>query len=148
MDRAPRVLLGVSGGIAAYKAPEIVRAFVKAGVEVQVVMTPSARAFTTEMALSTVSRRPVRVELLDASEEGQVGHIELADWPDLVVVAPATANLPEGVTGAMTQFDTINGGDLAVHGELYFSEEGRGQYVHFFETGLANEHATIKPSYD
>lgn len=92
-ERAPRVLLGVSGGIAAYKAPALVRAFVAAGIEVQVVMTPSARAFTTELSLSTVSRRPVRVELLDASEEGTVGHIELADWPDLVVVAPATANL-------------------------------------------------------
>jgi len=91
--RAPRVLLGVSGGIAAYKAPELVRAFVAAGIEVQVVMTPAARAFTTEMALATVSRRPVRVELLDAGEEGRVGHIELADWPDLVVVAPATANV-------------------------------------------------------
>ncbi|MEX1368533.1 MAG: bifunctional phosphopantothenoylcysteine decarboxylase/phosphopantothenate--cysteine ligase CoaBC [Nannocystaceae bacterium] len=92
-ERAPRVLLGVSGGIAAYKAPALVRAFVAAGIEVQVVMTPSARAFTTELSLSTVSRRPVRVELLDASEEGTVGHIELADWPDLVVVAPATADL-------------------------------------------------------
>ena len=92
-ERAPRVLLGVSGGIAAYKAPELVRAFVKAGIEVQVVMTPAARAFTTEMSLSTVSKRPVRVQLLDASEEGNVGHIELADWPDLVVVAPATADL-------------------------------------------------------
>ncbi len=91
--RAPRILLGVSGGIAAYKAPALVRAMVAAGMEVQVVMTPAARAFTTEMALSTVSRRPARVELLDASEEGRVGHIELADWPDLVVVAPATANV-------------------------------------------------------
>jgi phosphopantothenoylcysteine decarboxylase / phosphopantothenate---cysteine ligase len=91
--RAPRVLLGVSGGIAAYKAPELVRAFVAAGIEVQVVMSPAARAFATEMALATVSRRPVRVELLDAGEEGRVGHIELADWPDLVVVAPATANV-------------------------------------------------------
>lgn len=91
--REPRVLLGVSGGIAAYKAPELVRAFVAAGIEVQVVMTPAARAFVTELSLSTVSRRPVRVELLDAGEEGRVGHIELADWPDLVVVAPATANV-------------------------------------------------------
>ena len=75
-ERAPRVLLGVSGGIAAYKAPELVRAFVKAGIEVQVVMTPAARAFTTEMSLSTVSKRPVRVQLLDASEEGgTVAHI-------------------------------------------------------------------------
>lgn len=92
-ERAPRVLLGVSGGIAAYKAPALVRALTGAGIEVQVVMTPAARAFTTELSLATVSRRPVRVEILDAAEEGAVGHIELADWPDLVIVAPATADL-------------------------------------------------------
>ncbi len=91
--RAPRILLGVSGGIAAYKAPALVRALVTAGAEVQVVMTPAATAFTTAMSLSTVSRRPVRTAVLDASEEGQVGHIELADWPDVVVVAPATADV-------------------------------------------------------
>ncbi|MEM9460368.1 MAG: bifunctional phosphopantothenoylcysteine decarboxylase/phosphopantothenate--cysteine ligase CoaBC [Myxococcota bacterium] len=92
-DPAPRVLLGVSGGIAAYKAPALVRALTGAGAEVQVIMTPAAQAFTTPMSLSTVSRRPVRTAVLDASEEGQVGHIELADWPDLVLVAPATADV-------------------------------------------------------
>lgn len=93
-DLAPsKILLGVSGGIAAYKAPEIVRSLVRAGFEVQVVMTPAAQAFVTEMALATVSARPVRTTLLDAGEEGRVGHIELADWPDLVIVAPATADL-------------------------------------------------------
>lgn len=91
--RAPRVLLGVSGGIAAYKAPELVRALVAAGLEVQVVTTPAAHAFVTELSLATVSRRPVRSTLLDAGPEGHVGHIELADWPDLVIVAPATADL-------------------------------------------------------
>jgi hypothetical protein len=60
---------------------------------------------------------------------------------------PVTANLPQGVTGAMSQFDTINGGDLAIHGELYFSEEGRGQYVTFFETALSDTHATIPSGY-
>ncbi len=89
----PRVLLLVSGGIAAYKAPEIVRALVRGGAEVQVVMTTAAGAFVTEMSLSTVSGRPVRSSLLDPAAEGSVGHIELADWPDLVLVAPATANL-------------------------------------------------------
>jgi len=91
--RPLRILLGVSGGIAAYKAPALVRALVKRGAEVQVVTTPAATAFVTPMSLSTVSRRPVRSAVLDASEEGQVGHIELADWPDLVVVAPATADV-------------------------------------------------------
>ena len=92
-DRPGRVLLCVSAGIAAYKAPEIVRALVGAGLEVRVVMTEGAHAFVTEMSLATVSRGPVRTRLLDAAEEGRVGHIELADWPDLVLVAPATADL-------------------------------------------------------
>jgi len=91
--RGRRVLLIVSGGIAAYKAPELVRAFVAAGCEVQVVMTPAAEAFVSALSLATVSTRPVRTRLLDPEEEGHVGHIELADWPDLVVVAPATADL-------------------------------------------------------
>lgn len=92
-QRGRRVLLIVSGGIAAYKAPELVRALVAAGCEVQVVMTPAAKAFATELSLATVSTRPVRTSLLDPAEEGRVGHIELADWPDLVLVAPATADL-------------------------------------------------------
>lgn len=91
--RGRRVLLIVSGGIAAYKAPELVRALIAAGFEVQVVMTPAAEAFVAELALATVSTRAVRRRLLDPGEEGRVGHIELADWPDLVVVAPATADL-------------------------------------------------------
>jgi len=90
---ARRVLLIVSGGIAAYKAPELVRALIAAGCTVQVVMTPAARAFVSELALATVSTRPVRSSLLDPAEEGRVGHIELADWPELVLVAPATADL-------------------------------------------------------
>lgn len=89
----PRVLLIVSGGIAAYKAPELVRALIAGGAEVQVVTTAAAEAFVAELALATVSTRPVRRSLLDPAEEGRVGHIELADWPDVVVVAPATADL-------------------------------------------------------
>ncbi len=93
MSDRPSVLLIVSGGIAAYKAPALVRALIKRGHEVQVIATPAALSFTTELALSTVSGRPVRTSLLDPAQEGTVGHIELADWPDLVVVAPATADL-------------------------------------------------------
>ncbi len=93
MTDRPKVLLIVSGGIAAYKAPALVRALVKGGHEVQVLATKAALSFTTELALSTVSGRQVRTSLLDPAEEGTVGHIELADWPDIVVVAPATADL-------------------------------------------------------
>jgi phosphopantothenoylcysteine decarboxylase/phosphopantothenate--cysteine ligase len=88
-----RVLLCVTGGIAAYKAPEIVRALVAAGCEVRVVMTRAAKSFVTELSLATVSKHPVRSEILDVAEEGRVGHIDLADWPDVVVVAPATADI-------------------------------------------------------
>ncbi len=90
--RGRRVLLCVGGGIAAYKTPELVRALIAAGCSVQVVMTPAAKAFVAELALATVSTRAVRSSLLDPAEEGAVGHIELADWPDLVIVAPGTAN--------------------------------------------------------
>ncbi len=93
MSEGPKVLLIVSGGIAAYKAPALVRALVKSGHEVQVIVTGAALSFTTALSLSTVSGRPVRTSLLDPAEEGTVGHIELADWPDIVVVAPATADL-------------------------------------------------------
>ena len=88
-----RVVLVVGGGIAAYKAPELVRTFVKAGHEVQVVTTEAATAFVSELSLATVSTRPVRRRLLDPDEEGRVGHIEIADWAELVVVAPATSDL-------------------------------------------------------
>jgi phosphopantothenoylcysteine decarboxylase/phosphopantothenate--cysteine ligase len=88
-----RVVLCVGGGIAAYKAPELVRLFVGRGHEVQVLMTNAAHQFATELSLATVSKRPVRTKLLDAAQEGNVGHIEIADWADLVVVAPGTANL-------------------------------------------------------
>jgi phosphopantothenoylcysteine decarboxylase/phosphopantothenate--cysteine ligase len=88
-----RVVLIVSGGIAAYKAPDLIRKLIAVGCEVQVVTTAAAAAFCTELSLATVSTRPVRHSLLDASEEGSVGHIEIADWAQLVLVAPATADL-------------------------------------------------------
>ncbi len=88
-----RVVLIVAGGIAAYKAPDLVRKLIAVGCEVQVVMTDAAAAFCTELSLATVSGRAVRRSLLDAGEEGQVGHIEIADWADLVLVAPATADI-------------------------------------------------------
>jgi phosphopantothenoylcysteine decarboxylase/phosphopantothenate--cysteine ligase len=94
-DRAfPRkVLLGVTGGIAAYKTPELVRALVKAGAEVQVVMTPAAHDFVTPLVLSTVSRRPALTEMIDRNKGGVWNdHVHLARWADVMVIAPATAN--------------------------------------------------------
>jgi phosphopantothenoylcysteine decarboxylase/phosphopantothenate--cysteine ligase len=88
-----RVVLIVAGGIAAYKAPDLVRKLIAVGCEVQVVMTDAAAAFCTELSLATVSDRAVRRSLLDAGEEGRVGHIDIADWAELVLVAPATADI-------------------------------------------------------
>lgn len=88
-----RVLLAVGGGIAAYKAPEIVRRLVAGGAEVQVAMTAAAREFVTPLVLQTVSRRPVALDLLDAREDAAIGHIRIAEEADVVLVAPATADL-------------------------------------------------------
>lgn len=87
-----RVLLGVTGGIAAYKAPELVRALQAAGAEVQVVMTRAAREFIGPASLQAVSGQPVRLDLWDEEAEAAMGHIELARWADQVLIAPATAN--------------------------------------------------------
>lgn len=87
-----RILVAVTGGIAAYKVPELVRALSRAGHEVRCVMTRGAQAFVTPLVLQTLTGTPVRTELLDASEEGEIDHISLADWAELVVLAPATAN--------------------------------------------------------
>ncbi|HEX5047106.1 MAG TPA: bifunctional phosphopantothenoylcysteine decarboxylase/phosphopantothenate--cysteine ligase CoaBC [Gammaproteobacteria bacterium] len=87
-----RILLGVTGGIAAYKSPEIVRRLVERGCEVQVVMTQGARQFVTPLTFQAVSGRRVRDDLWDPGAEASMGHIELARWADVIVVAPATAD--------------------------------------------------------
>jgi phosphopantothenoylcysteine decarboxylase/phosphopantothenate--cysteine ligase len=87
-----RILLGVTGGIAAYKSPDLVRRLRERGAEVQVVMTKSAGEFITAMTFQAVSGRPVRTDLWDPAAEAAMGHIELARWADLIIVAPATAD--------------------------------------------------------
>ena len=86
------ILLGITGGIAAYKAAELVRGLVKSSAEVRVVMTEAATAFITPMTLQALSGNPVRVGLFDEAHEAAMGHIELARWAELIVVAPASAD--------------------------------------------------------
>jgi phosphopantothenoylcysteine decarboxylase/phosphopantothenate--cysteine ligase len=88
-----RVLLAVSGGIAAYKAPELVRALTRAGCTVRCALTPAAREFVTPLVLQTLSGEMVATELFDLTQESEIGHIALADWAELLIVAPATANV-------------------------------------------------------
>ena len=86
------ILLGITGGIAAYKTPELVRLLRKAGADVQVVMTRAAGQFVTATSLQAVSGSPVRDDLWDPAAEASMGHIELARWADLLLIAPATAD--------------------------------------------------------
>jgi len=86
------VLVGVTGGIAAYKTPELVRRLIDTGANVRVVMTPGACEFVRPLVFQAVSGNPVHVELLDEDAEAGMGHIELARWPDLILIAPATTN--------------------------------------------------------
>lgn len=87
-----KILLGVTGGIAAYKSAELVRLLKKSGHEVRVVMTRGAEAFVTPLTFQALSGEPVRTSLLDPEAEAGMGHIELAKWADQVVVAPASAD--------------------------------------------------------
>ncbi|MDP3295876.1 MAG: bifunctional phosphopantothenoylcysteine decarboxylase/phosphopantothenate--cysteine ligase CoaBC [Nevskia sp.] len=87
-----RILLALSGGIAAYKSAELARRFVKSGCEVQVVMTDAALRFIGAQTFQALTGKPVRSSLWDEAAEAAMGHIELARWPDAIVIAPATAN--------------------------------------------------------
>jgi phosphopantothenoylcysteine decarboxylase/phosphopantothenate--cysteine ligase len=87
-----RVVLGVTGGIACYKACEVVRLLVQAGAQVRVVMTAGAQQFVTPLTLQTLSGHPVATDTFDLGQESEIGHIRLADEADVVLIAPATAN--------------------------------------------------------
>ncbi|MCC4263483.1 bifunctional phosphopantothenoylcysteine decarboxylase/phosphopantothenate--cysteine ligase CoaBC [Oceanimonas baumannii] len=87
-----RIVIGITGGIAAYKVPELVRRLKERGADVRVIMTASAQEFITPLTLQAVSGEPVSDTLLDPAAEAGMGHIELAKWADLLLIAPASAN--------------------------------------------------------
>jgi phosphopantothenoylcysteine decarboxylase/phosphopantothenate--cysteine ligase len=89
-----KILLGISGGIAAYKTASLVRLFIKAGAQVQVVMTPASKDFVTPLTLSTLSKNPVYTSFYNEEDENAMwnNHVELGLWADYMVIAPATAN--------------------------------------------------------
>jgi phosphopantothenoylcysteine decarboxylase/phosphopantothenate--cysteine ligase len=93
MLNGKKILLGVTGGIAAYKAVELMREFIKGGAEVKVIMTANATKFVTPLTFQTLSGNPVYADMFSLTEEWEIGHISLADYPDLIVIAPATANI-------------------------------------------------------
>ena len=91
--KGKRILLCVSGGIAVYKAVALTSKLVQAGAEVKVMMTASAREFVTPLTFQALSRNPVYTDTFDEKDPSVIAHIDLADWPDLILVAPATANM-------------------------------------------------------
>ncbi len=96
-----RILLGITGGIAAYKSAELVRFLRKAGAEVHVVMTPAACEFITPLTLQALSGNPVHTTMLDPKAEAGMGHIELAKWADAVLIAPASADFMARLAAGM-----------------------------------------------
>jgi phosphopantothenoylcysteine decarboxylase/phosphopantothenate--cysteine ligase len=96
-----KIVLGVSGGIAAYKAPDLVRRLRERGADVRVAITEGGKAFITPLSLQAVSGYPVSDSLLDPAAEAAMGHIELGKWADLVILAPATADLIARVAAGM-----------------------------------------------
>ncbi len=96
-----QILLGVTGGIAAYKSADLVRRLQDAGASVQVVMTPAAQEFITPLTMQALSGNPVHTQLLDPEAEAGMGHIQLARWADLVLIAPATADFIARLTQGM-----------------------------------------------
>ena len=114
------ILLGISGGIAAYKAAELTRRLVESGAEVQVVMTDAAKAFISPLTMQAVSGRPVRDTLLDPAAEAGMGHIELGRWADLVLVAPASADFIAKLAGGMAG-DLLSTVCLATSAPVYLA---------------------------
>lgn len=96
-----RILLGISGGIAAYKTAQLTRLLVKSGADVRVVMTEGAQAFITPLTFQALSGHPVHTHLLDPEAEAGMGHIELAKWADLIVIAPASADIMARLAAGM-----------------------------------------------
>ncbi|WP_290700594.1 bifunctional phosphopantothenoylcysteine decarboxylase/phosphopantothenate--cysteine ligase CoaBC [Amphritea sp.] len=100
-----QILLGITGGIAAYKSAELTRLLKGAGADVQIVMTPAATEFITPLTMQALSGNPVHLHLLDPEAEAGMGHIELAKWADMVLIAPASADF-------MARMDSGQGNDL------------------------------------
>ncbi|HDZ40172.1 MAG TPA: phosphopantothenoylcysteine decarboxylase, partial [Bacteroidetes bacterium] len=101
MLKGKNILLGISGGIAAYKSAVIVRLLIKEGAEVKVVMTPAARDFITPLTMATLSRNPVVIESFDPESGRWNSHIDLGTWADLFIIAPATANTLAKMAGGI-----------------------------------------------
>ncbi len=129
------ILLGVSGGIAAYKAAELVRAFVTQGAKVRVMMTRNAREFITPLTLQALSGNPVATDTFSLTEESEIGHIRLADNADAVIIAPATADVIAKAAAGIAD-DIVTTVLLATQAKVAFAP---AMNVHMYEHPAVRE---------
>ncbi len=128
-------MLGVTGGIACYKAVELVRLLVKDGFSVQVVMTKEAAQFVTPLTFQTLSGKPVATEIFSLTEESEIGHINLADQAQLFVIAPATANVIGKIASGIAD-DLLTTVVMATQAPVLFAPS---MNVHMFENPIVQE---------
>ena len=114
-----KVLLGVSGGIAVYKALDVISRLKKKGIEVKVIMTKSATEFVTPLSFQSLSENPVVINMFDEPKAWEIQHISLAKWADLVVVVPATANIIGKVANGIAD-DMLSTTIMATKAEVIF----------------------------
>jgi len=114
------ILLAVTGGIAAYKSAELCRLLIKQGAKVRVCMTPSAQAFISPLTLQALSTNPVHTDLFNLEAEAAMGHIELAKWADIVIIAPATANTMAKIAHGFAD-NLLTTLILATHADIYLA---------------------------
>jgi phosphopantothenoylcysteine decarboxylase / phosphopantothenate---cysteine ligase len=129
------IVLGLTGGIACYKAVELVRLLVKAGFEVRVIMTRGAMQFVTPLTFQTLSGNPVASETFDLTQESEIGHINLADSADLFVIAPATANVIGKIAGGIAD-DLLTTVLMATRAPVLISP---AMNIHMYESPILQE---------
>jgi len=132
MFKNKKVVLGICGGIAVYKAVELLRLLVKAGADVSVIMTRSAQEFVTPLTFQTLSGNPVHTELFNLYQEKEIGHISLADRADLFLVAPATANVVGKVAAGIAD-DLLTTTLMATRAPVLFAP---AMNVHMYENPI------------
>ena len=107
MEKTKKILLIITGGIAAYKTLDLIRSFVSQNIEVKTILTKTAEEFVTPLSISSLSKNKVYRNQFDINEEAEMDHITLSRWADLILIAPATANIIENIANGSAN-DFIN----------------------------------------
>src|SRR5438046_3811888 len=137
-EKEKTVIIGVTGGIACYKAVELVRLFVKDSVDLQVIMTRAAMEFVTPLTFQTLSGKPVATESFNLTQESEIGHINLADSADLFVIAPATANVIGKIAAGIAD-DLLTTVLMATQAPVLIAP---AMNIHMYENPRSEEHTS------